>query len=183
MSLPHRQWDVQSAELLGLFLEGKDPQLAFLPAAWCRRPVPLEKALPSLVWVIVYRPTPTPTCWLGWRYLAAAGGETEVNEKNKKKRLTTFLALEKWISHGQLLELSTWGWAGDGASGCWTSSWFCSALWGTMGLLPVDMTPILWPDGLCWDRAAFSRCRTTIKQSHKCSKSAVAETILKIKKS
>lgn len=74
VSLPHRQWDVQSAELLGLFLEGKDPQLAFLPAAWCRRPVPLEKALPSLVWVIVYRPSPTPTCWLGWRYLAVGGG-------------------------------------------------------------------------------------------------------------
>lgn len=123
-----------------------------------------------------------PVGWAGdtWR----RGGRGDGGKwKEQKKRLTTFLALEKWISHGQLLEVSTWGWAGDGASGCWTSSWFCSALWGTMGLLPVDMTPILWPDGLCWDRAAFSRCRTTIKQSHKCSKSAVAEKILKIKKS
>lgn len=187
---PHRQWDVQSAELLGLFLEGKDPQLAFLPAAWCRCPVPLEEALPSLVWVIVYRPPPTPTCRLGWRYLAR--GEF----KNKKSKVWVIISVvqaehiqcvsKNWIlilcnqiqhccvscftkkiTRDYILKLSTWGWAGDGASGCWASSWFCSALWGTIGLLPVDMTPILWPDGLCWDRAAFSRYRTTVKKLHK----------------
>lgn len=84
-SPPHRQWDVQSAELLGLFLQGKDPQLAFLPAAWCRCTVPLEEALPSLVWVIVYRPPPTPTCRLGWRYLEA---EMVENWKWEKKSVS-----------------------------------------------------------------------------------------------
>lgn len=89
----HRQWDVQAAQLLGLLLQGTDPQFAFLSAPWCCGAIPLEEALSALVWVIVCCPPPTPTCRLSWRYLdrSKGGMETmgrEADMKQEKGSLT-----------------------------------------------------------------------------------------------
>lgn len=61
----HAQLDVLGRELLGFLLQGRHPELAFLTAAGCGSPVPLQEPLPALVWVFINRTSPSP---------ASAGG-------------------------------------------------------------------------------------------------------------